>query len=318
MASGASRRDRAGGRRRPRRSLVTVLLVLASVAALVGSFAVWLDRQALSPAGWQTTSSQLIASPQVRRGVGTFAVSELFAQTHVAGTLRSALPAAVAEPILRTLRSLGLRLAAGILASRPARDVWNAANRQAHRDLLAILDRGGHRGEVSLDLSSLFADLIRALERSAPVRAVPGGGQLFTQVSPHAGQLPILSADQVGKARAAVNAVRGLSVVLTLAAIVLFAVAVASARGWRTVALRRAGYCLLAVGAIVLVARRVLAPALADALVSAPAYRQAADATWTISTTELRNVAVAILAGGGVLVIAGLATGALSSRGRPG
>jgi hypothetical protein len=302
------------GMARPRRALVTLLIVLGGVAALAGSFATWLDRQALSPGGWQATSSQLIANPLIRRGVGTFAVDELFAQTHVAGALHSALPAAVADPALRTLRSLALRLAAGILASRPARTVWNTANRQAHRDLLAILAHGRHRGDVSLDLSSLFADLVHALESSAPVKAIPGGGQLFTQVSPHAGQLPILSADQVDKARAAVNAVRGLSVMLTLAAIVLFAVAVAGARGWRTIALRRVGYCLFAVGAVILVARRVLAPALANALVSAPTYRRAADATWTISTTELRTVAVAILVGGAILVIIGLATGALGSR----
>jgi hypothetical protein len=307
MSSGAGRRDPADGRRPPHRTLVTVLLVLGGAAALLGSFAVWLDRQALSPGGWQTTSSQLIASPQIRRGVGTFAVQELFAQTHVAQALRSALPADLADPALRTLRSLGLRLADGILASPEARLVWNTANRQAHRDLLAILDHGGHRRGVVLDLSSLFADLVRSLEASAPVKAVPGGDRLFTQVSPRAGRLPILSADQVDEARAAVNAIRGLSVALMLGAAVLLAAAVASASGWRSVAVRRVGYCLLAVGAVVLVARRVLAPALAHALVAAAPYRRAADAAWTISTTEPRNIAVTLVVCGGVLVLAGLA-----------
>jgi uncharacterized protein YjeT (DUF2065 family) len=318
MPSGESRHDRADGRRRPGRALVSLLLVLGSVTALCGSFALWLDRQALSPGGWQTTSSQLIASPRIRRGVGTFAVSELFARTNVAGALRSALPPAVAEPALRTLRSLGLRLADGILASPPARVVWNTANRVAHRELLAILDDGGQRGEVTLNLTPLLAELIRALEASAPVKAIPGSGRLFTVGSPRAGELPILSASQIAHARAAVNAIRGLSVGLLLAAAVLFAAAVAIARGWRTIALRRAGYCLLAVGAIVLVGRRVLAPALADALVSAPAYRRAADAAWTISTTELRTVAAVILVCGGVLVIVGLVTGGVGARrGRP-
>jgi hypothetical protein len=293
-----------------------VLLVLGSVAALVGSFAVWLDRQALSPSGWQTTSSQLIANPQIRQGVGTFAVDQLFARTNVAGLLRSALPPALAQPTLKTLRSLGLRLAAGILDSRQAKVVWNTANRQAHRDLLAILDHGGQRGEVALNLSPLFADLIRALESSAPVKAVPGGGQLFTQVSPGAGEIPILTADQVDQARGAVNAIRGLSVGLLVAAIVLFAAAVASAGGWRSIAVRRVGYCLVAVGVVVVVARRVLAPALANALVSATTYRRAADAAWTISTTRLRDIAVTMVICGVALVLVGLATGAVASRRR--
>jgi hypothetical protein len=288
------------------------------VAALGGSFALWLNRQALSPSGWQTTSSELIANPQIRRGVGTFAVSELFARTNVAGVLHSALPPAVAQQALRTLRSLGLRLAAGILASRPARVAWNRANRVAHRELLAILDHGGQRGEVTLNLTPLLAQLIHALEASAPVRAVPGGGQLFTVGSPRAGAVPILSADQIAHARAVVNAIRGLSVVLLAAAAVLLAAAVASARGWRSIAVRRAGYCLLVVGAVVLVARALLAPALGSALVSGKTYRQAADAAWTTATTELRDIAIAMLVGGALLVVAGLATGAVSARrGRP-
>jgi hypothetical protein len=316
---GVSRRDRRRGGRRRRRALVALLLGLGSAAALVGSFAVWLDRQALSPGGWQTTSSQLIASPPIRRGVGTFAVSELYARTNVAGALHSALPPALAEPALRTLRSLGLRLAGGILATPAARRVWNTANRQAHRDLLEIIDHGGRRGTVALNLRPLLVDLVRALAASAPVRAIPGGRQLFALGSPHAGEIPILRADQVDRVRGAVKAVRGLSVAL-LGAAVLFALAVASASGWRSIAVRRVGYCLLAIGALILLARRVLAPALADALVSAASYRRAAGAAWTIATTELRDVAVAILIAGGVLVLAGLATRAVIGdprRGRP-
>jgi hypothetical protein len=296
--------------------VVTLLLVLGSVAALGGSLALWLDRQALSPSGWQTTSSELIANPQIRRAVGTFAVDELLAQTNAAQSLRSALGPTLAAPAFRTVRSLGLRLAAGILSTRPARVVWNTANRQAHRDLLAILDHGGHERGVTLNLSSLFAELVQALEASAGVKAVPGGDRLFAQVSPSAGQLPILSADQVSTARATVNAIRGLSAGLLVAAAVLFAAAVAGARGWRSIAVRRVGYCLLVVGAAVLVARALLAPALADALVSGSTYRTASQAAWRIATTQLRDTAIVILACAGVLILAGLAAGAPASRRR--
>ena len=318
MASGVNRRDRAGARRRPRRGLVTLLLILGSAAALGGSFAHWLDRQALSSSGWQATSSQLIENHQVRRGVGTFAVDQLLARTNAAELLRSALGPNLAAPALRTMRSLGLRLAEGLLSTRPAQVVWNTANRQAHSDLLEILDHGGHGRGVTLNLSSLFDELVRALEASAEVQAVPGGDRLFTQVSPSAGQLRILSADQVNTARATVNAIRGLSVGLLVAAAVLFAAAVASARGWRSIAIRRVGYCLVVVGVVVLGARALLAPALADALVSDSTYRTAAHAAWRIATTHLRETAIVILVGAGVLILAGVVGGALvSRRGRP-
>jgi hypothetical protein len=317
MPSGARAQEPADERRRSRRSLVTLLLVLGSAAAFAASFALWLDRQALSPTGWQTTSSQLIASPQIRRAVGTFAVDELLRRTNAAEELRSVLPAALADPLLGRLRSLGLRLAAGILATHPARVVWNAANRQAHRDLLHILERGGNRGEVTLNLEPLLADLVRSLHADPLVRALPGGGkQLFALGSPSAGAIPILSADQVDKARAVVNAIRGLSILLTVAAIGLFGVAVASARGWRMAAGRRVGVCLTLVGAVVLVLRAVIAPPLANALVASSTYRPAARAAWTISTTELRDIAIGMIVVGILLFAAGLAGGVAGRRAR--
>jgi hypothetical protein len=301
-------------RPRRRRGLVTLLLVAGIIAALGCSVAVWLNRQAISNQGWAQTSPHLLADAHIRAAVGTFAVDELFQRTHVASALHSLLPAGLADAALSRLRSLGRHLAAGILASRPARAVWNTANRQAHRQLLEILDHGGRGREVSLDLTPLLSDLVRALENSAPVKAIPSSGQLFTLGSPHTGQIPLLTSDQVEQARGAVNAVRGASIVLALAAIALFAAAVAAAGGWRSVALACVGWCLIAVGALVLVARFVLAPLLADGLAASSTYRPAVKATWTIATTELRTGAVATLIGGGILLIVGLTSRALTAR----
>lgn len=245
-------------------------------------------------------------------------VLQLLRQTNAAEELRALLPAAVADPLLDRLRSLGLRLAGGILATRPARVVWNAANRQAHRDLLRILERGGSRGEVTLNLEPLLVDLVRALHADPLVRALPGDGkQLFALGSPGAGALAILSADQVDQARAVVNAIRGLSILLTAAVIGLFGVAVAVARGWRAAAVRRVGICLTFVGVLVLVLRAVIAPALANALVASSTYRPAARAAWTISTTELRDIAIGMIVVGGLLFAAGLADAAASRGARP-
>ncbi len=179
MSSGAGRRDRPDGRRRPRRGLVALLLVLGSAAALVGSFAVWLDRQALSPSGWQTASSQLIANPQIRQGVGTFAVDELYARTNVAGLLRSALPPALAQPALRMLRSLGLRLAAGILASPEARVNDRAAGRRGDDPRLRSRRRPRGAGRGRGGLPARPGGLISA-RRGACIRvtlAHRGGGE---------------------------------------------------------------------------------------------------------------------------------------------
>lgn len=279
------------------------------MAAFAGSFAVWLDRQALSDAGWARTSSHLIANQQIRDALGDYAVRELLTAAHVPGTVRSLLPEPIAAQVLTTLRGLGRRLAASILASAPARTVWGRANRQAHHELMAILDRrAAGNVRVSLNLTPLLGDLVKALYASAPVQALPDGQQLFDVGSAGAGELPVLRGDQVRRVRAVVNAVRGLSVVLSVAAAALFAAAVAVAAGWRRVVLRRAGYCLIAVGALVLVLRWLGGPALADTLVAASsASTQAAvRAAWTIATSELRDTAVAVLLAGAVCVGLGL------------
>ena len=51
---------------RVHKRLVTVLIVLASLVATVGVFAVWLDRQALNTDEWTSTSGKLLENSKVR------------------------------------------------------------------------------------------------------------------------------------------------------------------------------------------------------------------------------------------------------------
>jgi hypothetical protein len=311
----SSRSGRARPRPRRRGGLVALLLIAASVAAFAGSYAIWLNRQALSAEGWAKTSPHLIASAPIRTAIGDFAVQELFRLTHAETALRSVLPQPQVGRTSRRLRALGRRLAAGILRSRSSRGVWQTANRQANRQLRAILNHRS-RATVSLDLDPLFQRLVRALEASPQVRGLPGADRLFA-IAPGAGRLPLLPARDVNRARATVNAVHGLSVVLAIAAIALFAVAIAAAGGWRAGAVACVGWCLAAVGGLVLLSRAVIAPALADALVpasSASTVRPAARAAWLISTSDLRSTAIATVIAGGALAVTGLAARALIGR----
>ncbi len=51
---------------RPRRGIVTALVVLASVILLFGIFAVWAKRQALDTNEWTNTSSELLQQETIR------------------------------------------------------------------------------------------------------------------------------------------------------------------------------------------------------------------------------------------------------------
>ncbi|MFZ0040800.1 MAG: hypothetical protein WAK93_05800 [Solirubrobacteraceae bacterium] len=292
---------------RPRRhrGFVALFLILGTLATLVACVAVWLDQQALDTDNWEQTSSHLIANPAIRHAVGSYAVQQLFVQTDVRGTLSHVLPEPLVGPTVDELRRLGGHLANAILSKRSAVDTWRQANRQAQHQLLTILDQSGDQNRaVVLNLEPLLRDLIKALLGSTIVQALPGGGtQLFGTASPHAGQIVVLRPDQVQRASDVVNGIRGLSLVLPLAAVALFAAALLLAVGWRVAALGRVGLCLAGAGVLVLVARRLIESAAANYLVSDPTYRSAGRAVWLIGTSELRDAAVITLVVGLVVLI---------------
>ncbi len=91
---------------------------------------------------------------------------------------------------------------------------------------------------------------------------------------------------------------------LVALAVVLFALGVFLARGWRREALRACGFGFLFAGAAVLVARSVAGDAVVDALATTDAVRPAAEAVWTIGTSLLVQVATATVIYGVVIVFA--------------
>lgn len=292
---------------------IAVSLVLATIAAFAAIYGLWLNRQALSTRGWTNTSSHLIANNEVRGAVADVAQRELFAAVHVDRVLGSVLPSVAAGPAERGLAGLARRLAGSILASRAARTVWRTANQQAHRQLLEILaDR--RRGPVYLDLTPLLGDLVRALDSSAPVAAIPGASsRLFVIGAPHAGRLQVLSADQVDRVRGVVNAVRRFTVALCIAAAAWFALAVVMARGWPAGALAAVGCCAMIAGAAALGARALLGSVLSHQLVPAsePLIRRGTQAAWLVGSSQLRTLGLEVAVAGGVVMFVGLMLRAL-------
>ncbi len=100
------------------------------------------------------------------------------------------------------------------------------------------------------------------------------------------------------------KAIRGLAVWLTVLAVLLFVAAVWLAHGWRRVALRSVGWCFVAVGILVILARRVVGDQVIGGLVATPTNRPAALDAWTIGTSLLYDIAVAVVVYGIVIVLA--------------
>jgi hypothetical protein len=207
--------------------------------------------------------------------------------------------------------------------ARPkVQDAWRAANRAAHKQLLTILNGGGNtvstkNGEVVLNLRPLVGQLAAQLgiqEQVAAAQAKLQGGagadarqtaqqKLGVTLPPSTGQLTIMKANELSTAQDVAQGIRHLAIVLTLVTFGLFALAVWLARGWRRVALRSTGWCFVGLGLVVLFARRLVGDSVVDSLASTESAKPAAHSVWTIGTSLLYGIAVAMVIYGVVIVL---------------
>ncbi len=289
------------GRGRHRAALA--LVFVASLLTFLALPAVWLDRQALNTDNWTETSSELLENEAIRAQVANYLVDQVYANVDVQGEIAKALPPR-AEPLagfaaggLQQVADDGVRT----LLGRPlAQQAWEAANRRAHELLMKVLDGGGDivgtsGGEVTLDLEAL-------LTQTASRFGI--GGRIADKLPPDAGQIVILESDQLDTAQKAANALDTMAVVLVVLALLLYALAVYLAVGWRREVLRACGFGLIGAGVLALVARSVAGGYVVDSLATTEAVRPAVEATWTIGTSLLVEAATATVWYGVVIVLA--------------
>jgi hypothetical protein len=287
---------------RARRRSALALIFVASLLAFLALPAVWLDRQALNTDNWTETSSELLQNDAIRTQIANYLVDQVYANVDVQNELAKALPprakplAGFAAGGLQQLADTGVK---DLLARPRPQQAWETANRRAHTLLLKVLDGGGDvvsttGGEVTLDLEAL-------LTQTADRFGV--GGRIKDKLPPDAGQIVILKSNQLATAQDAVHLLQTAAVVLVVLSLLLFALAVFLAQGWRREALRACGFGLVAAGAAALVARSVAGGYFVDSLATTDAVRPAVEATWTIGTSLLVQAATATVWYGVVIVL---------------
>src|SRR5215471_16016403 len=77
---------------RTRRIVIWVLVVLATVLALVSILTTWVNRQMLDNAAWNRGTAQVIQDPQVQTALGDFTVNQLYENINVTQALQQHLP----------------------------------------------------------------------------------------------------------------------------------------------------------------------------------------------------------------------------------
>jgi len=305
---------------------INAIFALAVIVGVFAVLAVWVNRQVLNTDNWTNTSSRLLADPKIEAAVGNLLVNELFSQVDVAKELKSVLPSEVdglAAPAADGLRTLAIQIAPQVLATSEVQNAWRGANRTAQIELLRILKGGSktistNNGEVTLQLHTLLVQLAAQLGLQQQFESVQSKLQgstgevargavqekLGVKLPPTSGGIVLLRSSQLKTAQDIVKAIKGLAVVLPLIALLLFVLAVWLADGWRRVALRTTGWCLVAIGLLAVLARRVISNYVVNSLVKVPANKPAVQHAFAIGTSLLYDLAIAMITYGLVVVLA--------------
>jgi hypothetical protein len=294
-----------------RRALPLALVVIASIVLLISVFAIWVKRQVLETDTWTETSAALLEDEAVQDALADFLVVELYANVDVEAEIASRLPPPakpLAGPVSGALRQLAEDVARRALAEEKVQALWEEANRTAHEQLLAIVEDDSETvstagGTVTLDLTSILGALTENLGIGADVAS---------KLPPEAAHIEVLKSDELEAAQTGLKVFRAVAWFLVILTLILYGLAVYLAGDRRRETLRAGGFSFILVGALVLVLHRIGGDAIVESLSDAASADDAVQATWTIGTSQLTDIANALILYGVFIVIAAWLAGPTS------
>jgi hypothetical protein len=288
---------------RKRLLLVDALIWVTTVLGIVAIFAVWANRQLLSPDNWANTSTQLLQDGKIRSATANYMVDQLYANVDVAALLKSGLPTQfqpLAGPAAGALQNVAVQ-GAELALSRPrVQTLWEQANRAAAQTLVAIVNGG--KGAVKVNGGRVSLDLASIVDQVASRLGLPAG--ISSKLPPSIAHLTVLKSDQLKLVQNGGKALRGLALALTIIVPLLYVLAIVLARGHRRRTLMTVGFAGVFAGVLVLLGRSILESQVTSSLVSDDSIRPAVHDAVAIGTSMLSQVASAVIITGLVLVLA--------------
>ena len=265
-----------------------VLVVLASLTAVIALLAGFVRFQAFDTPTFKNTAGDLIANDTIRTQLATTLVDQLYANVDVQAALQQDLPAGqqrLAGPLSGVLRELANRAAIRLLDRPRVQRLWIDAAGASQQQLLRLLeDRGtvirSGGGSVVLDLKPLVVELGNQV---AIVNNIAG------RLPPDKLQITIVKSDQLETAQKLTSWLKTIGSFFWIVPFLLIAAAIWLARGRRRKMLREAAIGAIIAGFLVLVLRAVAGSYVTNHLVVSDAVRPAAKDAWTILTELLAD-----------------------------
>jgi len=292
-----------------------VLLAVAGFAAVSALAAAWARSQIRDERTWAATAEALADDPEVREAVADVFASQVMALTGADDVLSGILPGPLdrlADPLTSTATDLVRSAAYELVGTDAFRATWEAAVRSSHAELISALDGDGRFTVIGnqglyLDLGSTlgqFRDLLD--ERGVTVldRVDLSGIDV---------RFLLIDAPGIHRLRDVLEVLDVLVVVLPVVAVTAAVVGlvVARRRSWGVIAAGLGGVAAAAaIWLVVELGRDRATEEMSGGALGAATARVVTDRV--VSSVE--DVLVASLVVAGIVVVAGVASAALSAR----
>jgi hypothetical protein len=293
---------------RGRKIVVWVLVVLATILALVSILTTWVNRQMLDNAAWNRATTQVIQDQKVQQALATYTINQLYSNVNVGQALSDRLPPSLKRfgPVLAGALETPATQGVERLLQRPrVQQLFIRASTVAHQKLVAVLENKTQygiqtgNGVVTLNVHQMIVEI--GTELGLPQSAL-------AKLPANSGTITLMKSDQLSAAQTGVRAIHVLSAWLLIGVLVLYGFAIWLARGARRATLRNAGIGLALVGLLVLVIRTLLGNYITSSLAS-PGYQPATHRLYLIGTSILGQIGGAALLYGALAALGAIFAG---------
>lgn len=289
--------------RKQHRTLVTVLIVLATVIGIVSVFALWSERQLMEQNTWSDTSQELIENGDIQNALANFIVTEIYDNVDVEQSLADRLPPTLtplAPTAATALRQPAESVATKALGQPKVQGLFVKASDTTHEKLIQLIEDKGEfvstsGGSVTLDLQSLLTSVTSELGF---------GSKAVSKLPADTASIEIMQSTELSEVQTGVKALNTAAWFLTALTFLLFAAAIFLGRGRRRETIRSVGVSLLFIGLVVLFARSVAAKEIVSSLSGSATNDAAVSSAFGIITSLLRDTGQSILIYGIVIVLA--------------